>query len=848
MNITVRRLNLLGAIACAASIVYLSPTVRAASDGETPVSATAGMPVEQRVETLLKQMTLEEKVDMISGVRQRYLRGNERMGLPDLRMSDGPNGVHDYGPNLSNPYPTTAYPVGIALAATWDTALAYRYGEGMGRDARARGVHFILGPGINIYRVPQCGRNFEYFGEDPFLTSKIVVGYVQGVQRHRVCPTVKHFACNNHENDRNHDSSEVDERTLEEIYFPAFKAAVQEGKAGAIMSSYNLLNGTYTSASDWLINQTLKKQWGFSGIMMSDWWAVHDARGAFNAGLDLEMPDDRYMNRKTLIPLLKDGTLSEAVLDDKIRRILRVSISMGWLDQRQQDKTISFDDPQNAATALDVARAGIVLLKNQNNLLPLDKNKVKTIVVLGQNADPAVTGGGGSGYSPAFREVSVLDGVLDKAGSTIKVIHIPPTQQISTEQLAKESRFDGPLKAEFFNNTALEGAPVLSREDARIDFNWTSNEPVQGLGTQKFSVRWTGKIAATVSGSHRFVIQSDDGFRLKINGQTVMENWSDHAAETQSKIINMDAGKSYDVVVEYYQGIGDAVMRFGWAPVANSMFSPATAAKIAKADAVVACVGFSNRSEAEGIDRSLTMPDNQDELVTAVAQINPRTVVVLNAGGNVDMSQWLGHVPALIHAWYPGEMGGTALAEILFGDVNPCGKLPVSFEKRWEDAAAFGNFPAANHKIKYAEGIFVGYRHFDAKNIEPQFPFGFGLSYTTFTYGPAKLSAKSMKAGETLTITVPVTNSGKRAGAEIVQLYVHDAHASVPRPPQELKGFQKLFLKPGETKTATFTITTDDLSFWDVTTHAWKAEPGDFELRVGSSSRDIRAKTTFELK
>jgi beta-glucosidase len=344
------------------------------------------------------------------------------------------------------------------------------------------------------------------------------------------------------------------------------------------------------------------------------------------------------------------------------------------------------------------------------------------------------------------------------------------------------------------------------------------------------------------------MLQSDDGSRLRVNGKPVIDLWGPHAVETQFKTLNLEAGKTYDFAIEYYQGSGEAVIRFGWAPIINNSLSPEAVAQIAQADAAIVCVGFNNHLESEGGDRSYQLPKGQEELIQSVAKANPRTVVVLNAGGNVEMANWIDQVPGLIHAWYPGEMGGTALAEILFGDVNPSGKLPASFEKQWEDAAAFGNFPATARKIHYAEGVFVGYRHFDAKNIEPRFPFGYGLSYTTFAYGKAQLSAKTLAADGTLLVAVLVTNTGKCAGAEIVQLYVHDANASVPRPPQELKGFQKLLLKPGETQTASFTITAADLSFWDVKTHAWKAEPGTFEIRLGSSSRDLRAKEEFELK
>ena len=841
MKVTNGRLSLLGALAYMVAVVPLSTTsqaAEAATAGKMATLAVAQPDVEQRVEGLLKRMTDEERIDMLGGVTAMDILGLERLGLPRLRMSDGPNGVRCYGPS-------TAYPAGIGLAATWDVNMAHRYGEALGRDARARGVHFLLAPGVNIYRVPQCGRNFEYFGEDPYLTGRIATGYIQGVQSQRVCATVKHFAANNHENDRNQDSSEVDERTLHEIYLPAFRAAVQEGRVGAVMCSYNLLNGTYASANDWLLTQTLKKQWGFTGLVMSDWGAVHETLGVVNGGLDLEMPSGKYLNRKTLLPLLKDGTVTMATIDEKIRRILRVAVTMGWLDQPQEDTTIPKDDPRNAATALDVARAGIVLLKNQDGLLPLDRAKVRTIAVVGPNADPAIVGGGGSGYTQPFHAVSVLDGLRNQAGDGIKVIRM--ANGTADEELARVSNFAAPLKAAFFSTTDLSGTPVLTREDARIDFDWGTQAPAPGINAQRFSARWSGKITPPQSGSYTFMLQSDDGSRLRVDGKTVLDLWGPHAVETRFTTMNLEAAKSYDIAVEYYQNSGDAVIRFGWGSVSNSL--PAeTRAQIAQADVAVVCAGFNRRSESEGGDRSYQLPDGQEALIQAVAEANPRTVVILNAGGNVAMAGWLDQVPALIHAWYPGQAGGTALAEILFGDVNPGGKLPASFEKQWEDAAAYGNFPAKDRKIHYTEGIFTGYRHFDAKGVEPRFPFGFGLSYTTFKYGDAKLSSPTLSGDGAVTVTVPVTNTGTRAGTEVVQLYMHEAKPAVPRPPQELKGFQKLFLKRGETQDATFTVNRADLSFWDVASHGWKANPGTFELRLGSSSRDIRTTATVVLK
>ncbi len=781
--------------------------------------------VDDRVEELLQRMSLEEKIDMISGTNDFYIRGNKRLGLPELKMTDGPVGTRNDGP-------TTAYPAGIALAATWDTDLAQREGEALGRDARARGDHFLLGPGLNIQRVPQGGRNFEYFGEDPYLASRIAVGYVRGIQSQGVAATAKHFAANNHENDRNNDSSEVDERTLNEIYFPAFRAAVQEGGAKAVMCSYNLINGIHASADDWLLNQVLKKQWGFSGLVMSDWGAVHETLGCVNGGLDLEMPSGEFINRATVLPLLKADKISQATIDDKVRRILRVAVEMGWLDRPQLDASIPRDDPQDGKVALDVARAGIVLLKNEKNLLPLVRSKIKTIVVVGPNADPAVTGGGGSSHTRPFHAVSVLEGIRNKAGSGVSVIHIPAGKDSQYQEFFGNSKYLGPLRAMVFNSKNLTGPITQTRLDPQINFDWGDRDT--------FSTRWTGKIRPEKSGDYQFVLRSDDGSRFSIDGKSVIDMWSDHQVQLQKKLVHLEAGRTYDLQIDYYNVWGAAVMQFGWGPP-QPLISADALKQIAQADAAIVCIGFNGHLETEGGDRSFQLPGDQDQIIAAVTQANPRTIVILNAGGSVDMTGWLDRVPALLDAWYPGQAGGTALAEIIFGEVNPSGKLPASFEKRWEDAAAYGNFPATNHKMVYREGIFVGYRHFDAKNIEPQFCFGYGLSYTAFRLD----NLAAARTGSNVVVTADVTNTGPRPGAEVVQLYVGDKHPRVPRPVRELKAFQKIALQPGETKPIQLLVPPAAFSFYDTNTHDWVIAPGPFEIAVGDSSRNLPLHATI---
>lgn len=822
-------------VAASAALCAGSP-VRAQ---EADMYRIASGPVEERVADLLARLTLDEKIDLVGGTNHFYIRAVERLGLPAIKMSDGPVGVRNDGP-------TTAYPAGIALAATWDEDLARRYGAALGRDSRARGVHVLLAPGVNIQRVPQCGRNFEYFGEDPHLAARLAVAYIRALQGQGVAATVKHFAANNHEDDRGLDSSDVDERTLNEIYFPAFRAAVQEAGVWTVMCSYNRLNGAYTSAHDGLLNGVLKRDWGFPGFVMTDWGAAHDTLGCVNGGLDLEMPSGLFMNRTAILALLESGQVAESTIDDKVRRILRVIVAMGWLDRPQQDPAIPLDDPQNAAVALDVARAGIVLLKNRGAMLPLDRARLKTIAVVGPNAEPAVTGGGGSSYTTPFRSVSALQGLRDAAGGAIEIVHIPGPSALVHEGLFRASNYVGKLRAEFFNNKDLAGPPAATREDEQINFPWGSQRPMDGIRSP-FSARWSGTIRPPASGEYVFVLKSDDGARLRLDGQPLLDMWSDHGVRQQTAHKKLKAGRTYALELDYYDAGGEAFLQFGWGPV-PSFLTADDLRRMRRADAVVVCAGFDKERETEGIDRSFSLPDRQDEVIAAAAEANPRTVVVLNAGAGVDMTRWLDRVPALVQAWYPGQAGGTALAEILFGDVNPSGKLPSSFERRWEDAAAFGHFPAVSNRLHYAEGLFVGYRHFDAKQIEPQFPFGHGLSYTTFRYGNLRIVPEEGDAGTTVAVSFDVENTGKREGADVAQLYVRDLESSVPRPVKELKGFRKIALKPGELRTVTLELDRGAFAYYDIATKSWIVEPGAFEILVGPSSRDLPLRGTCELR
>src|SRR5579859_1122075 len=802
--------------------------------------------VEQRVDSILSKMTLEEKIDMIGGQNSFYIRGYERLGLPPLKMADGPVGVRNYGPS-------TAYPVGIALAASWDPDLVNRVGAMIGQDARARGVHFMLGPGVNIYRAPMAGRNFEYYGEDPFLASRTAVAYINGVQSQGVIATVKHFLGNNQEYDRHNVSSDIDERTLREIYLPAFEAAVKEAHVGAIMDSYNLVNGIHMTQNDYFNNQIVKKEWGFDGVIMSDWDATYDGVAAATTGLDLEMPYGKFMNRNTLLPAIREGKLSAATLDDKIRRILRKAIQFGFLDHDQTDLTIPRYDQQARQLALEAAKESMVLLKNEGNLLPLDKSKIKSIAVFGPDGYPAIPGGGGSSRVVPFKAVSYLEGLSDYQGANIKVYYnrgIPKLDEVfdETDFMTAASSGQRGIEAEYFDNIGLQGKPVLTRTDRHLNFH--GNLGARGTPPANFSARWTGYYTPQNSGDHEFYVSGQGGYKLYIDDRLVADHWQQPGGGVvRTSHETLQTGRPYKVTLEYFQKSSEANIGLGITS-AEGAIDPAAKTIAAQADVAIVCVGFDPSNEREGSDRTFQLPAGQDELINQVLSTNKNTIVVVTAGGNVDMTQWVDRTPVLIHAWYPGQEGGTALAQLLFGDFNPSGKLPVSFERRWEDSAVFDSYyPQGDTKrVAYKEGVFLGYRHFDKSSTKPLFPFGYGLSYTKFKYSNLTISPDVIKEGGTVTVSFDVTNTGEREGYEIAEVYVGDRHASVPRPVKELKGFAKIHLMPGETRRGSVTLDRRALSFYDVNSKQWKAEPGDFDVYVASSAKQINLQGKLTLQ
>lgn len=793
-----------------------------------------------RAEDLLSRMTLEEKIDYIGGFKGFYIRGIERLDLPEIKLTDGPVGTHKDGRS-------TAYPAGVLSASTWNRELVYRLGEQLGRDSRARGVHILLGPGMNILRSPLCGRNFEYFTEDPYLNSRMAVQYVKGLQDQNVVATLKHYAANNQEWDRNNVSSDIDERTLHEIYLPAFKAAIQEAGAGAVMDSYNPVNGEHATQNGYLNNTVLRDMWGFDGIVMSDWSATYDAVAAANGGLDLEMPRAKWMNREQLIPAIRDGRVSESTIDEKVRRILRIIFRFGFFDNPQTDSSIPLDNPQGAETALDLAREGIVLLKNDGGLLPFDKLKVKSVALIGPNAGAYISGGGSS-YTFPFHCVSVLDG-LKKTG--VEVMYAPGVPTL-VETVAKSVFYTGAgssergLKAEYYPNPRLKGEPEKVQTDSIVNIGngWHIADERKGIPYDHCSVRWSGVIRPEKTASYRFVVRGFDGFRLKVGEKMVINEWRDQGITTREAVLSLEKGREYPVVLEYFANVHPVDIAFGWRED-RLLFDEAV--EIARrADVAVVNVGFNESSERESNDRTFELPQYQDSLVQCIAEANPKTVVLMNSGAGVDMTGWIDKVPSLLQLWYAGQEGGTAVAEILFGKTNPSGKLPVTFDRKWEDNAAAPYYydPDGDKRVAYGEGIFTGYRHYDLNEKKPLFPFGYGLSYTSFEYSALKVA----KVGShSIKVSFDVTNAGDCDGAEIAQIYVAPIHPAVERPVKELKGFDKKFIRKGETVRMEILLDESAFSYYDVNQHGFRCDAGKYRIMVGSSSDNILLTKTIRL-
>ena len=832
----------LGAICLLPLLFCCVPTVLA----QAPVADSPA--IEAQAQALVSKLTLEEKIALLGGEDGMFTRAVPSIKLPRFKMSDGPVGVRTWGP-------TTAYAGGAALAASWDPALARRIGEGLGRDARSRGVHFLLGPGVNIARSALNVRNFEYFSEDPFLNSAIVVGYIEGVQSQGVIATVKHYALNNQEYNRHNVDVEVDERTMREIYLPAFEAAVTKGHVDSVMNSYNLINGTHATQNEFLNLKVLKGEWKFQGILMSDWEATYDGVEAANNGLDLEMPSARFMNAETLLAAVKAGTVQESTIDDKVLRLFRTELRYGFLNRPQFDPAAATYSVANRAVVLDGALESLTLLKNdglknEGPLLPLNPAKIKTIAVIGPDAYPAVTSGGGSAETQAFEPVSIVTGIANLLGPNISVLYNPGLPSMT--DLFSNTKWEGGVQVSIYPSKDFTGTPQTKTVQ---QMNEAAHQ-VEGDGPH--TVRYAGNYKAAKTG--RYVILADtqswggDEYKVTVDGRQLPAPPHVEGQVPQSWPLDLRAGQIVKVGVDYLPAW--PTVHFSLGIACEEDLIPAEAkAMAAAADVVVLSVGFKPETEHEGSDRSFELPWGQDALINTIAAINPRTIVTLTAGGGVDTRPWLAKVPVLLHTYYPGQEGGTAVAEVLIGKHNPEGKLPVSFDRSWEENPSAPYYypikgadtklhvtedgkPAVDYVIphvKYDDRLMVGYRYWTTTGKHPLFPFGFGLSYTTFNI--TNLQAPTMAAsGTTVPVSFDVANIGSVAGAEVAQVYVSDPSAKVGRPERELKGFEKVRLAPGETKHVTINLDARCFSYWDSAAHKWTIDPGKFTIRVGDSS------------
>lgn len=786
-------------------------------------------------EAIASKMTLSEKIGLIAGEKSFYTRAYPDLGIPQIRMADGPQGIR-------NNTQSTMYPSGVLTASTWNRSLVEELGHGLGRDAKARGVSILLGPGVNIYRAPMCGRSYEYFGEDPYLAGETAKHYIIGVQSEGVIATVKHFAANNQEWSRHHASSDVDERTLHEIYFPAFRKSVQEAGVGAVMNSYNPLFGVHATENGWLNIDVLRDQWGFKGILMSDWTSVYSTSGAANNGLDLECPKAVYFTEEKLIPLIEAGVVCEEAITEKVVHILQTFIAFDMLDTPRQDTTIALDNVQSKAVALELARQGAVLLKNEGRLLPVKKGKA---LVMGPNADRVPTGGG-SGFVHPYSTVSLYEGLKKLRGEkNVKLLTDDELFVNIVDEVFTDSTFAvRGFKAEYYASVKPVGKPFKVQVDSALTHYWKYGSPFKGLPDDKFSVVWTGCWKAPKDGLVRFSMGGDDGYRVSVDGRVLGGDWGNHSYSSRDVFFTAEAGRMYTVKYEFFDNAGEATAIFS----AGQMDMNKLESSVEESDNVIFCGGFDSSTEGEGFDRPFRLPSGQLKVMNMLSELTDRLVVVLNAGGGVDFNGWSENVNAVLMAWYPGQEGGAALAEIISGKISPSGKLPISMENVWEDNPVHDSYYDSRNvphkRIEYKEGVFVGYRGYDRNGIAPRYPFGFGMSYTTFSY--SGLEVEKMD-GDIVNVSFDITNTGKMDAWETAQVYVSDKTASVPRPVKELKGYDKVYIPKGKTVRVSVDLDSEAFSFYDVKTHGFVIEPGDFTIYVGPSSAELPLKADVTL-
>jgi beta-glucosidase len=817
------------------------------------------LPLEARVEDLLGRLTLEEKVALMAGSEVFTLHGVPRLSVPRVRVTDGPTGVRSHEGEAA-----TVFPVGVAQAATWNPDLIREVAAAIAREALALDNRVVLAPTINIVRTPVWGRNFETYSEDPYLAGALGAAFVQGLQGEGVGASLKHYAVNNQERGRMTVNAVVDERTLREIYLAAFETVVRQANPWTVMASYNRVNGAYATENQYLLRDILKGEWGYDGVVVSDWGAVHDTTAAANGGTDLEMPGAPRWFGDRLLAAVRAGEVPQAHVDEAARRVLRLILRTGVLDGGPPPEG-ELRTRRHREIAARAAEEAVVLLKNEGELLPLDPAALRRVAVVGPNAAVRRIQGGGSSQVRPGRQISILQAVGDLLGDACEVVHAEggdneptPPQARTVSFSADRARGQAGLLCEYFAHRHFDGAPYRAQVERGIGkLVATSSMDIAGDGVG--ALRWRGWLWAERDGRHELSVRAPGRVRVEFAGATLVDDDTPGeidaldiggvAAKRRVASVDLAAGEGYPVIIEYVRPPEPGAI--SWEQVSVGLRQPRgsiaeAAALAAGADAAIVVIGAASTSEAEGYDRdSLDLPGDQNALVEAVLAANPRTVIVV-VGGAPYALPWIDHVPAVVLPWLGGEEGPDALARILFGQAEPSGRLPVTFPRRLADVRAHAWYPGGADAI-YGEGLRVGYRHFDEAAEAPMFPFGHGLTYTRFVYGDLD-APEEARPGDLVEIGFTVRNVGERAGKETAQLYVRPRGPSVDRPVKELKGFAKVELPPGQHARVTLTLDGRAFSFWDPGKGAWVAEPGAYDLLIGGSAADIELQTTVRLE
>ena len=856
--------------------------------------------VDAQVEALLGRFSLEQKVELVSGT---LVLSSDPWGspppeapIPPFSLSDGGAGVRIPSRSLDQPN-TTAFPAPIALAATWNEELARRCGDAIGAEARANGHNIVLGPAVDIARTPLAGRTFESYGEDPLLQARMAVPVVQGIQAHAVQACIKHYVVNNQEYLRNTIDVRVNERALQEIYLPPFAAAVREGGVASVMGAYNKINGTFACEQPHTLTGVLRDQFGFRGYVMSDFMATHSTLASALAGLDWELTMMGHWGPK-LLQAVRDESVPLAALDEMVRRILRPTVGLGLLDHPLEPSVAPLRE--HGALAREIAEQAVVLLRHAGNVLPLNAAGLRTIAVIGPDADNIAAAGGGSALVPPSGAVSVVEGLRARVGDGVRVDYAPGTDPIGAGALlpglvavpsgvlfpAGGAPGECGVRAEYWPNLRFAGEPALVRTERHAELNrgFFDIDPALSAASPKLppsprdlpgrlSARWTGSLIAPLSGEYLLSLTSLGSARLLLDGEPLVaivpsDPVSDSAPpppfgsaigeaasaiEVATATVRLSADESYAVTIEYAADapeqsfFKEAMLRFGWQPPA-SIVTPLVAEAVGLARQADVAVVVARTFESEGMDRpSLRLPNGQDDLIRAVAAVNPRTVVVLMSGSSVETASWEDGVGAVLAAWYAGQEQGSAIARVLFGDVSPSGKLPLTFPRADGQTPLVSpeQYPGVDGTVRYTEGIFVGYRGYDRLGIAPQYPFGHGLSYTTFAYDDLSVTPDVSDGTSPLAVRFAVENTGARAGAEVAQVYL-GLPADTGAPPLRLAGWVRAHLEPGERKVVTVVVDPHSadrpLSFWD--SGAWATARGEITVLVGASSRDLRLQRT----